>query len=88
MEMGFDLQAMNDDTANKIQENRVNIDKSRERLLQDTAGVAPRMLHFDLNTRQARHNVDNALRLVRNLKEFKKETFNRLSQPWTFSKYS
>ncbi|CAF1346257.1 unnamed protein product [Rotaria magnacalcarata] len=88
MEMGFDLQAMNDDTANKIQENRVNIDKSRERLLQDTAGVAPRMIHFDLNTRQARHNVDNALRLVRNLKEFKKETFNRLSQPWTFSKYS
>ncbi|CAF3450351.1 unnamed protein product [Rotaria sp. Silwood1] len=88
IEMAYDLQAMNDDTVDKLYENQVIINKNREWLLQDKAGVAPRVFHFDINTRQARHNVNNALRLVRDLKESKNETFNRLSQPWTFGKYS
>ncbi|CAF4143214.1 unnamed protein product, partial [Adineta steineri] len=36
----------------------------------------------------ARRDVDNSLRTIRNLKQLKHETFNRLSQPWTFGTYS
>ncbi|CAF1114063.1 unnamed protein product [Rotaria sp. Silwood1] len=87
VETGYDLQAQNDDTAYKLYDNQDRIDASREWLLQDKAGIAPRMVYFDMNSRQARRDVDNSLRLVRNLKQFKHETFNRLSQPWTFGRY-
>jgi hypothetical protein len=83
-----DLQAMNDDTVDKLYQNQLKIDKNRQWLLQDKAGVAPRFYHFDLNTVcRARRDVDNALRLVQNLKETKNQIFNRLSQPWTGGKY-
>ncbi|CAF0946229.1 unnamed protein product [Adineta steineri] len=85
MDMAYDLQAMNNDTVDKLYENKLKIDKNRKWLLQDKAGVAPRLYHFDTNSRQVRRDVNNALRLVRNLKEMKTETFNRLSQPWIFS---
>jgi len=87
VETGYELQAQNDDTLNKIYDNQDTIDASREWLLQDRAGIAPRMYHFDMDSRRARRDVDNSLRLVRNLKQVKHETFNRLSQPWTFGKY-
>jgi len=45
-----DLQAMNDDTIDKLYDNQVKIEKNRRWLLQDKAGIAPRMYHFDLNT--------------------------------------
>jgi hypothetical protein len=86
VEMGYELQAMNDDTLSKLDENQNRIDSNREWLLQDKAGIAPRMFHFDMDSRRARRDVDNSLRLIRNLKQYKHETFNRLSQPW-FGKY-
>jgi len=86
VEMGYDLQAMNDDTIDKLDENRDRIDSNREWLLQDKAGIAPRMYHFDMDSRRVRRDVENSLRLVKNLKQFKHETFNRLSKPWLFSK--
>jgi hypothetical protein len=45
-----ELQAMNDDTVDKLHENQIRINKNRHWLLQDKAGVAPRMYRFDLNT--------------------------------------
>jgi len=87
VETGYELQAANDDTLYKLHDNQDRIDASREWLLMDKAGVAPRMYHFDMDSRQARRDVDNTLRTVRNLKQYKHETFNRLSQPWTFGKY-
>ncbi|UJR30230.1 hypothetical protein I4U23_017768 [Adineta vaga] len=88
IDMAYEIQAMNDDTVDKLYENQMKIKKNRQWLLEDKAGVAPRMYHFDINTRQARRDVDNALRLIRNLKELKNETFNRLSEPWKFSSYA
>lgn len=41
---------MNDDTVDKLNENQIKIDKNRQWLLQDQAGVAPRMYHFDIST--------------------------------------
>jgi hypothetical protein len=87
VEKGYELQAQNDDTLYQIYDNQDKIDSSREWLLQDKAGIAPRMFHFDVNSRQARRDVDYTLGLIRNLKQYKHETFNRLSQPWTFGKY-
>lgn len=40
---------MNDDAEEKIYQNQLKIDKNRQWLLQDKVGVAPRMVHFDLN---------------------------------------
>ncbi|CAF0971933.1 unnamed protein product [Didymodactylos carnosus] len=88
VETGYDLQAMNDDTIDKLDANQTRIDASREWLLQDRAGIAPRMYHFDMDSRRARRDVDNAQRLVRNLQQLKHEMTNRLAQPWTFTKYS
>ena len=45
-----DLQAKNDDTADKIYENRTQVNAHRRWLLQDGAGIAPRMLHFDMDS--------------------------------------
>ena len=45
-----DLQAQNDDTLNKLYENQDRIDASREWLLEDRAGIAPRMYHFDMDS--------------------------------------
>lgn len=45
-----DLQARNDDTADKIYENQTQVNAHRRWLLQDGAGIAPRMLHFDMNS--------------------------------------
>jgi len=45
-----DLQAMNDDTVDKLYDNQINIDKNRRWLLQEKAGIAPRMERFDINT--------------------------------------
>ncbi|CAF1395978.1 unnamed protein product, partial [Adineta ricciae] len=87
MDMACEIQALNDDTVDKLYENQLKIHKNRQWLLQDKAGVAPRMYHFDTNTRQARRDVDNALRLVRNLKQLKNETFARLSEPWKIGSY-
>jgi len=87
VETGYELQAQNDDAAIKLYDTQDKIDANREWLLQDKAGIAPRMFHFDMDSRRARRDVDNSLRLVRNLKQYKHETFNRLSQPWTFGKY-
>ncbi|CAF1133815.1 unnamed protein product [Adineta ricciae] len=87
MDMAYEIQALNDDTVDKLYENQLKIHKNRQWLLQDKAGVAPRMYHFDTNTRQARRDVDNALRLVRNLKQLKNETFARLSEPWKIGSY-
>ncbi|CAF0999112.1 unnamed protein product [Rotaria magnacalcarata] len=87
LETGYELQAQNDDTLNKLYDNQDRIDASREWLLQDRAGIAPRMFRFDMDSRRARRDVDNTLRLVRNLKQYKHETFNRLSQPWSFGRY-
>ncbi|CAF0791297.1 unnamed protein product [Adineta steineri] len=88
VERGYELKAQNDETLDKIYDNQDKIDASREWLLEDRAGVAPRMFHFDMDSRQARRDVDNSLRTIRNLKQLKHETFNRLSQPWTFGTYS
>jgi hypothetical protein len=41
---------MNDDTIDKLYANQIQIDKNRRWLLQDKAGVAPRVYHFDINT--------------------------------------
>lgn len=45
-----ELQAQNDDTLNKIYDTQNTIDASRESLLLDRAGVAPRMYHFDMDS--------------------------------------
>jgi hypothetical protein len=45
-----ELQAQNDDTLSKIYDNQNRIDASREWLLQDKAGIAPRMYHFDMDS--------------------------------------
>ena len=45
-----EIQALNDDTVDKLYENQLKIHKNRQWLLQDKAGVAPRMYHFDTNT--------------------------------------
>lgn len=45
-----DLQAQNDDTLYKLYDNQGRIDASREWLLEDKAGIAPRMYHFDMNS--------------------------------------
>lgn len=45
-----ELQAQNDDTVDKLYENQNRIDASREWLLQDKAGIAPRMYHFDMDS--------------------------------------
>ena len=45
-----ELQAINDDSLNKLYENQDRIDASREWLLQDRAGVAPRMYYFDMDS--------------------------------------
>ena len=45
-----ELQAQNDDTLGKIYDNQDRIDSSREWLLQDKAGIAPRMFHFDMDS--------------------------------------
>lgn len=45
-----ELQALNDDTVDKLYQNQLNINKNRRSLLQDRAGVAPRLYHFDINT--------------------------------------
>ncbi len=44
------MQAQNDDTLNKLYDNQDRIDASREWLLQDKAGIAPRMFHFDMDS--------------------------------------
>jgi len=49
-ELFSDLQALNDETIDKLYENQIQIDKNRRWLLQDQAGVAPRMYRFALNT--------------------------------------
>ncbi len=41
---------MNDDTVDKLYDNQINIDKNRRWLLQEKAGIAPRMERFDINT--------------------------------------
>jgi hypothetical protein len=41
---------MNDDTLDKLYENQSQINKNSRWLLQDKAGVAPRMLRFGRNT--------------------------------------
>ena len=41
---------MNDETVDKLYQNQIQIDKNRRWLLQDKAGVAPRLNHFDMNT--------------------------------------
>lgn len=48
--LSSELQAQNDDTLNKIYDNQDSIDASREWLLQDKAGIAPRMYHFDMDS--------------------------------------
>lgn len=45
-----DLQAMNDDTVDKLYANQRQVEKNRRCLLEDKAGVAPRMIHFDMNS--------------------------------------
>jgi hypothetical protein len=45
-----DLQAMNDDTVDKLYANQCQIDKNQRWLLQEKAGIAPRTLHFGINT--------------------------------------
>lgn len=45
-----ELQAQNDDTLYKLYDNQDRIDASREWLLEDKAGIAPRMYHFDMNS--------------------------------------
>ncbi|CAF0801733.1 unnamed protein product [Adineta ricciae] len=87
VERAYELKAQNDETLDKIYENQDRIDASREWLLEDKAGVAPRWFHFDVDSRRARREVDNSLRTLRNLQQFKHETFNRLSQPWSFGRY-
>ncbi|CAF1482060.1 unnamed protein product, partial [Adineta steineri] len=86
VERGYELKAQNDETLDKISDNQDKIDASREWLLEDRAGVSPRMFHFDMDS-ATRRDVDNSLRTIRNLKQLKHETFNRLSQPWTFGTY-
>ncbi len=44
------MQAQNDDTLDKLYDNQDRIDASREWLLQDKAGIAPRMFHFDMDS--------------------------------------
>ncbi|CAF1503824.1 unnamed protein product [Adineta steineri] len=88
VERGYELKAQNDETLDRIYDNQDKIDASREWLLEDRAGVAPRMFHFDMDSHQAHRGVDNSLRTIRYLKQFKHETFNRLFQPWTFGTYS
>ncbi len=50
MILSSELQAQNDDTLGKLYANQDSIDASREWLLEDKAGVAPRMYHFDVDT--------------------------------------
>ena len=45
-----ELKAQNDETLDKIYENQDRIDASREWLLEDKAGVAPRWFHFDVDS--------------------------------------
>jgi hypothetical protein len=45
-----ELQAMNDDTLDKLYANQSQNEKNQRWLLQDKTGVAPRMLHFGINT--------------------------------------
>jgi len=45
-----ELQAQNDDTRDKLYDNQDRIDASREWLLEDKAGIAPRMHHFDMDS--------------------------------------
>jgi hypothetical protein len=102
-----DLSAANEQTAEKLEENRKQINRHRRSLLEDRAGIAPRMYAFDVASVRAqqsplvldhslcfalfqcrvRRQVDNSLRLVQNLKEFKNEMFSRLSQPWSFGQF-
>ena len=57
-----DLQAQNDDSLNKIYDNQDKIDASREWLLQDKAGIAPRMYHFDMDSVSVHSKPRNAMR--------------------------
>ncbi len=41
---------MNDDTIDKLYANQSQINKNQRWLLQEKAGVAPRTLHFGINT--------------------------------------
>lgn len=41
---------MNDETADKIYANQNLAGRNQRRLLQEKAGVAPRMFHFSVNT--------------------------------------
>jgi hypothetical protein len=41
---------MNDDTLDKLYANQSQNEKNQRWLLQDKTGVAPRMLHFGINT--------------------------------------
>jgi hypothetical protein len=45
-----ELKAMNDDTIDKLYANQSQINKNQRWLLQEKAGVAPRTLHFGINT--------------------------------------
>jgi fructose/tagatose bisphosphate aldolase len=51
-----ELQLQNDETLNKLYDNQDRIDASREWLLEDKAGIAPRMFHFDMNS--VRHLIE------------------------------
>jgi hypothetical protein len=60
--LSSELQAQNDDTLNKIYDNQDSIDASREWLLQDKAGIAPRMYHFDMDSVSVKLEQANAQR--------------------------
>ena len=51
-----DLQAMNDDTIDKIYANQTLTEKNQRRLLQEKAGVAPRTFHFSVYTVRSLHS--------------------------------